>query len=383
MKLYHISVSGLPLFKQELELNFFAQQRVSENDKTSLLPLCPVSKYYLNPAEAVIGINSSGKTSVLKVILLAIDILNNEPISHCETRDILGNAEKVDFTICFLSDAKELCKLETVIRVQKKTSNLIYKIESETLWTKSLSSAVTKSKLIDFAGVEPYAVRNNEEAFLPDDVSIIIAYNKKNKQHIQAASLLSFTNVNILPVSQSIPSEVIQFLDPTIEYLYFDKQDQKVSIHLKFINENEIILSDPSELNRYLSSGTVKGIVTFTLAIQTLQSGGYLIIDEIENHFNREIAATLMRFFMDAEFNINGGVLFFSTHYPELLDEFDRNDSIFITRNRNGIEVSNLNDILKRNDLKKSDAYESGILEGTVPTYTAYMNLKKNIRSLL
>ena len=46
-------------------------------------------------------------------------------------------------------------------------------------------------------------------------------------------------------------------------------------------------------------------------------------------------------------------------------------------------KVSNLNDILKRNDLKKSDAYESGILEGTVPTYTAYMNLKKNIRSLL
>ena len=39
--------------------------------------------------------------------------------------------------------------------------------------------------------------------------------------------------------------------------------------------------------------------------------------------------------------------------------------------------------ILKRNDIKKSEAYESGFLEGTVPMYDAYMNLKKSIiRSL-
>ena len=40
-------------------------------------------------------------------------------------------------------------------------------------------------------------------------------------------------------------------------------------------------------------------------------------------------------------------------------------------------------DILKRNDIKKSDAYQSGFLEGTVPTYEAYMKLKKGIISAL
>lgn len=73
----------------------------------------------------------------------------------------------------------------------------------------------------------------------------------------------------------------------------------------------------------------------------------------------------------------NGGTLIFSTHYPELLDEYDRNDSIFITRNRNGITVENLSNILKRNDIKKSDAYQSGFLEGTTPTYEAYMQQKE------
>lgn len=77
------------------------------------------------------------------------------------------------------------------------------------------------------------------------------------------------------------------------------------------------------------------------------------------------------------------GLLIFSTHYPELLDEFERNDCIFITRNRDGITVENLTDILKRNDLKKSDAYQSGFLDGTVPAYEAYLKLKKNIQAAL
>ena len=78
-----------------------------------------------------------------------------------------------------------------------------------------------------------------------------------------------------------------------------------------------------------------------------------------------------------------GGTLIFTTHYPELLDEFERNDCIYIVRNRDGITVSNLTDILTRNDLKKSDAYQSGFLEGTVPIYEAYLNLKKSIRLAL
>ena len=73
----------------------------------------------------------------------------------------------------------------------------------------------------------------------------------------------------------------------------------------------------------------------------------------------------------------------FTTHYPELLDEYDRNDSIHIVRNRNGITVEKLSDILNRNDIKKSDAYQSGLLEGTTPAYEEYLSLKKKIASLI
>ncbi len=383
MKLLRIEASGLPLFKEKLVMTFYAQQRVAEDDKAFLFPLLMDSKYYLNCANAFIGINASGKTSVLKVILLVLDLLNNEPINHSETREILGNADHAVLKISFLSDHGDLCQLETHITAVPANREQAYRIMDETLWVKPFSSIKTKKMLTEFTDIAPYSTRTNEESFLPDDTSIIIAYNKKHGQNTLVRSLLSLTNVNILPVSDVIPSEVIQFLDPTVESLALDHVGQRAAIHLKFKGHKEIVLTDPAELNSYLSSGTIKGIVTFTLAIDVLKNGGYLIIDELENHFNKEITATLIRFFTDASLNRHGGILIFTTHYPEILDEFERNDSIFITRNRDGITVSNLNDLLKRNDLKKSDAYQSGFLDGTVPAYEAYMKLKKNIQSTL
>lgn len=231
--------------------------------------------------------------------------------------------------------------------------------------------------MLDFEDKDPVMVRSGQEDFLSDDVSIMIARNKKTGENMKVVNLLQFTNVNVLPFSDNIPLEVITYLDPTVESLQFDEMDQKAVIRLKFKGKDEIVMNDPIQLNNYLSSGTVKGMITFTLAQEVLEKGGYIVVDEIENHFNKEIVTTLMRFFMDSKLNKNGGTLIFSTHYPELLDEYDRNDSIFIIRNRNGITAENLSTILKRNDVKKSDAYQSGFLEGTTPMYEAYIQLKK------
>ena len=172
---------------------------------------------------------------------------------------------------------------------------------------------------------------------------------------------------------------MIAFLDPTVEQLSFEAQNGKELIHLKFKNQNEILLNNSRELENYLSSGTIKGIIVFTKAMEVLRQGGYMVVDEIENHFNKEIVATLMRFFMDGKLNKHGAVLIFSTHYPELLDEYDRNDSIYITRNKDGIELQSLTEKLNRNDIKRSDAYQSGLLEGTTPAYEAFMQLKNSI----
>ena len=380
MKVLRICAEGLPLFKQRLDICFYAQQRVNEDNKELLYRLSAKPSVYLNTANAFIGINASGKTSVLKVIQLALSIVNNEPINHVEAKTILGGTEKAVFEIYFVYENQKFCRLETIITSRKsKAGGYVYSISDEKLWEKEMKSASSKRALMDFSGLDPAAVRDVNEMFLPDDVSFIIAYNKKMKEQLEVYNLLSFTNINILPFSEDIPSEIITFLDPTIEKLYFTRENERNLIHLKFYKEDEIILNDSIELEKYLSWGTIKGIVTFSMAKEVLKSGGYLLIDEIENHFNKEIVATLLRFFMDSGLNKYGGTIIYSTHYPELLDEYDRNDAIYIVRNRNGITAENLSNILKRNDIKKSDAYQSGFLEGTTPAYEAYMKLKKSL----
>ena len=378
MKILRITANGLPLFKKELDICFYTQQRVSEEDKDNLY--CLRDNYYLHSACAFIGINASGKTSVLKFISLALNILNNNPINHVEEKSILGGTEKATIHTYFYDKRSHICCLETVITSKKtKTGEYIYSILSESLWEKSIASVKSKKYLTDFTGMKPIEQRNKDEAYLSEDVSFIIAHNKKENETVEIFSLLSYTNVNVLPFTEDIPLDVIAFLDPTIEKLCFEQIEGKIFIHLKFRDDEEIILNNATDLEQYLSSGTIKGIIIFSMIKEVLQSGGYLLVDEIENHFNKEIVTTLMRFFMDSRLNRNGGTLVFTTHYPELIDEYDRNDGICIVRNRNGITVENLSNILKRNDIKKSDAYQSGFLEGTTPAYEAYMLLKKNL----
>ena len=266
MKLLRITADGLPLFKEKLDICFYAQQRVSEDQKDILYPL--FSNIYLNPANGFIGINASGKTSVLKVILLSLGILNNEPINHIETRDILGNAQKAVLNIFFYSESKkEICRLETMITSrQTKAEGVIYRILSEKLWSKQADEVITRKSLLDFDGKDPVMIRSGQEDFLSDDVSIMIARNKKAGETMRVVNLLQYTNINVLPFSDNIPAEVITYLDPTVESLQFDEKDQKTVIRLKFKGKEEIVMNNPIQLNNYLSSGTVKGMITFTLA---------------------------------------------------------------------------------------------------------------------
>lgn len=93
--------------------------------------------------------------------------------------------------IYFYSETKEICRLETVITSEKtKTETIYYKIVKETLWAKPQETVAARKKLTDFSDCEPIAVRKEEE-FLSDDVSIIIAHNKKKKERMDIISLMN------------------------------------------------------------------------------------------------------------------------------------------------------------------------------------------------
>ena len=245
------------------------------------------------------------------------------------------------------------------------------------MWIKKISKVKSKKDLLVFKDDQIVRIRDNKAEFLKDDTSIVLSLNKNKSFYLK--DLIGHTNVNLLRMIGNFPHELISFLDPSIENISFDRKTGESK--LKFYNREEIMVANPMLFEQYLSSGTIKGINIFINAMMVFEEGGYLIVDELENHFNREIVATLVRFFMNKNVNKNGATLIFSTHYSELLDEFERNDGIFIIRNRDGISVQKLSEILTRNDIKKSEAFKSDFLGGTVPAYEAYMELKKVIIS--
>ena len=383
MKLLKIVASGLPLFKEKCEIDFFALQRVTNDNAEKMSALFTVNNqtFYQNNVLSFIGINASGKTSILKLISFVCGMLSNDSInniSYNEVLDGLDNKGKVVFDIFFYTENNCINLLHTVIG--RNGSRFV--IIDEYLKSKPISKVTSKSSMFDFNEYKAILTRNNDEAFLLDDVSIMVAFNKKTKDALVVTDMLQYTNTNQLSISEDCPPELIAFFDPSVEYLHVQAKGKDTDIRLKFFGKEELALNRLSDLNRYLSSGTIKGINTFLNATKVFENGGYLIVDELENHFNREIVSTLIRFYMDKKVNAKGAMLIFSTHYAELLDEFERNDNIYIVRNRNGITAENLSVILKRNDIKKSEAYQSGFLEGTVPMYDAYMALKKSwIRS--
>ena len=388
MRLLKIFIQDMPRFKENIDIDFITKQRVAEDDQEKLFNTFSnnYTSIYTNQAISFIGLNASGKTTILKAISFVINLLNNEALNNIKSKEILNDLsdnEKVKITSFFYND-NSVYKLETHIekRVNQVDNESKLIITEERLWEKDATKVKTKKSLFEFNDSDIRIERNEKEQFLLNDVSVMIAINKEKQSNFPLRDMLMWTNHNMLNILGKFPKELLTFLDPSIEYFKCDIRKKPADIRLKFYESEEIILNNPSEIEKYLSSGTIKGINVFMNALLCFMEGGYLIVDELENHFNEEIVTTLARFFMNPNVNRNGATLIYSTHYSELLDEYDRNDCIYIVRNRGGIYTENLSLILKRNDIKKSEAYESGYLEGTVPIYESYMALKKVLSSV-
>lgn len=104
-----------------------------------------------------------------------------------------------------------------------------------------------------------------------------------------------------------------------------------------------------------------------------------LIVDEIENHFHKTLVDNLIMLYKDKKVNRNNATLYFSTHYCELQDLFNRSDNIFITHSRGKIEIENMYETYGlRTELLKSKKFYQNAFD-TAVNYEALMDLKKKI----
>ena len=93
MRLLKIFIQNMPRFKGDIDIDFITKQRVAEDDKEKLFHVFSNSKtsIYTNQAISFIGLNASGKTTILKAISFVINLLNNEALNNIKSKEILND----------------------------------------------------------------------------------------------------------------------------------------------------------------------------------------------------------------------------------------------------------------------------------------------------
>ena len=386
-------IDGLTLFKdKKVMFDLVAEKNVTEDDVLNGNVMRIDDLIDKLNTIALVGSNATGKTTQLRLIKMVISVfLALDSLNEFEN---LADQFEDNFRFTnYFYNAKTLYKVESAV---KKTTDGDFAFIEETIYSKKVYPSHKKSELFNFdltkRGQQELLRRSSlpDEitAFLRDDDTIFSTIVRKimnNKVQDIVIDEIDMTNKNKLTTKDKIPVEYIKYFDPSIESIRILSKDvpsEKMNVEVTFKNDS-IIQVPLIELSNYLSSGTIKGINLFIDIEKTLKNGGYLIIDEIENHLHKSIIMNIIQLFANS-LNKNGATLIFSTHYSEIIDMVPRTDMIYVaTKEENLIQFKKMSQGLgdqDRNDKKKSEVLLSGKLSNT-PTYKDLKRVRAKLRS--
>ena len=381
IKILRIRYENIPLFHDGcFEFSLMAEDRVS--DPTQVFQLR--RNLYTQKLSALVGINASGKTSVLKLIYLAMSIVLERGSLNTLVYDksLLQDETKITIDFCHGDSCYELHSIIGKRAPSRGMGTELY-FKEEQLFKKPLASIKSKKDALYFnqtrLALQRSQLPKDALGFLKFDDSIVISI-MTDRQLPAVRSLITFTNNNALMLYGQSASEVLHAFDSNLEMLSSSMIDNNISYTIKFKSDPRTFhVTSEWVLNNLISSGTIKGQNIMMLIEDVLQTGGYLIVDELENHMNKELVRMITNIFKNEHINKYGACLIFSTHYAEILDFMDRKDNIYITRRNQtdaSIELLNYASEVKRNDVKKSDVILSNYIEGTAPSYESIQALE-------
>ena len=381
LKLLNIRVNGYKLLEENFTFDFLTRTKVLESDLEKEIFKIDTLLYSFRTL-AVVGGNSSGKSTVLSLILKTIDFLSSGRWSYVENE---FKGDKIGLSICFYLDGNiYFYSVNLLKNTSDEGRNRLYAlIDNESLFMKKYVKAKGKKNLENIDDVADVTSRYLQNSL--KDTSAIINLVKENiivdaftNNNVIAFNegLLSNSLYNILDNSnKELASSIIKLLDDSIEYIKSDSSDY---VKFKRYNADEQILKK-IELISILSSGTFRGIELYLRAIKAIKLGKVFIVDEIENCFQKNVVFNLIFLFNDERINKNNAQLIFSTHSTEILDILNRQDSINITHKNNGrINIKNLKEYDIRVELSKSKQFDNNTFNTSI-NYQQLMEVRRNL----
>ncbi|MCD7948896.1 MAG: ATP-binding protein [Erysipelotrichaceae bacterium] len=287
-----------------IELKFLPLFRKSEEDKTYELNELD-KELYIFSTTAIVGKNASGKTSILKLLKDVYSILSSFQLMD-EVISIDGTILEITFY-----ENKKIYKYRTQLKRQMSLGNNLSFVDES---IKVMNYTKTKKNVI-FNDEYYKSLKITKE--LPDDISILF-YVLKNRNNYAYYFDDSISKENVYHdiytlyqnghLNKDYWKYILQLFDENIQ----DLKEIRNDVYVLTAN-NETLELSAKELFHMLSSGTTKGIVLYTFAIQALKEGKTFIIDEIENHFHKTLVENLIILFKDKAVNKKGATLAMSS----------------------------------------------------------------------
>ena len=371
MKLLRVVASNFKNCCDNFTIDFIAKSRKTSEDKEYELQEIADSLHAFNTV-AFVGKNASGKTTAVDLLDCCYSILGDFCVENKHYRYDGIKLEFVFYHEGFIYRYRT--ELGSGTTLSNKASFINQTLEQKKYYKSKLKSIYTDD------GFEPVS---NISA-LPEDISIVFfvlkeketraAYFDCDREGANTYQLV-FNALKKYKIPLSTLSHIIRIFDDSICELSMEDEHY---FRLKFEGDQprEEIMSG-EELRYFLSSGTAKGMLLYTFVIASLNHGFDLIIDDIENHFPKTLVAYILSLYKDKSVNRYNSTLIFTTHNCEILDLFNRQDNIWLSKANGKISLRNMHDAHELDPkLLKSKQFYNNAFQSSV-NYEYLMRLKK------
>lgn len=400
-RLLRLSVQGVDLYEDsKFSLDLFATDRVINPDGStnpgSVHRVLKRGSIYSQNVLGIAGINASGKTTTLKLLMMALSLLGGSAAFRHYTGAGLTPVgrvgDKLTFTTVFARENSIYLLKTHFVASPSGESNLSsnglssgYSIADETLWRyegKRINRAVLANTEQLIASSRVLYRRNgadNDSTVIPSSQRAILDPDRSIAALLEGDRFEVQAPLRLLP-EETLPDGVVQAFDGNIEYLRWDPESEVFLLKFKDGGPRYVSRNVATQI---LSTGTVLGSEMVVRAIDVLRAGGYLLVDEIEQSLNKSLVSAIIGLFASPRTNPHGAQLVFTTHYTQILDSLRRNDNIylFVRGDDYKTRALKLSEQFSRDDFKKSDVIMSNAIRGANPKYEDVKRLNDYVAS--
>lgn len=373
MKLLRVVASNFKNCCDNFTIDFIAKSRKTSEDKEYELQAIADDLHAFNTV-AFVGKNASGKTTAVDLLDCCYSILGDFCLENKHY-----SYDGIKLEIIFYHEGfvyRYRTELGSSTTLSNKASFINQTLEQKKYFKSKLKSIYMDG---DFEPVSNIGA-------LPEDTSITFFVLKKKEtraiyfdcdgEGVKTYQLM-FKALKKYDIPISILSHILRIFDENIREITM-MDEHNFWLKFKGDQSRDQVMSD-KELLHFLSSGTTKGMLLYTFVVASLKYGFDLIIDEVEDHFHKTLVENMLSLYKDKSVNRHNATLIFTTHYCEVLDLFNRQDNIWISKANGKVSLSNMyDDYDLRSELLKSKQFYNNAFQ-TAVNYEDLMRLKKEL----